>query len=109
MRLFLTSSAPLQDIKQLAFHLLVHCDPNDEGLTIIAMFTNMDRHNIALPEIWTCVPVLHGKVVALKSAMLHHFVAGLEGTGERYSFILINRKDINYKLERDGYTILENI
>ncbi|KAI9921213.1 hypothetical protein PsorP6_000080 [Peronosclerospora sorghi] len=55
---------------------------------------------IALPEIWTHVPV-----VALNRSVLHHFVAGLEGTGERYSFLLINKKDINSKLERDEFRL----
>ncbi|KAI9914416.1 hypothetical protein PsorP6_007757 [Peronosclerospora sorghi] len=80
----MNKAASLDEYKhkiRLDYYSNVHCDPNDEGLTMFAVFTNMDRHYIALPEIWTRVPVRHGNVVALNSAMLPHFLAGLEETG----------------------------
>lgn len=67
-----------------------HCDPNDCGLTMILVVTSQPDHHLALPEINAKVRVGNGTIVALASAYLDHFVAGAQGSSNRYSLLFIS-------------------
>ena len=68
-----------------------HCDPHDCGLTMILVVTEQPDHFLVLPELKAKVVIGNGTVVALASAYLDHFVAGVKGQKGRYSLLFISQ------------------
>ena len=69
-----------------------HCDPKDCGLTMILILTDQPKHFLVLPELMVKVEIGDGYVIALASAYLDHFVAGLQNSQRRYSLLFISQR-----------------
>jgi len=78
-----------------------HCDPHDCGLTMILVVTEQPDHCLVLPELNIKVEIGNGVVVALASAYLDHFVAGVVGQEKRSSLLFISQIGTARKLKVD--------
>lgn len=82
---------------------VIHCDPNDWGLTVIFLVGNFPPHHLCLPEIGTKILVRPGSLTLLASAYLDHFVESWrkfllpgEPPAQRYGLILTSRKNTHH-------------
>jgi hypothetical protein len=59
---------------------------------MILILTDQDDHFLALPELKLKLKIGNGRIVALASAYLDHFVDGCKGSDNRFSLLFISQK-----------------